>query len=199
MDTHLIFGVNIGNIGRARNSRPIVREQVAAVNRALYNAEIPAQLTSSFGHTGNFVLQMTNCSLASTRLIIETALLTKVVIVPLIELESYVAKLSAIRELLATPGTRPTPGLVLYVDGPAQSGSIESTARVKFQRLSQSVVAAWKLDILTDRNILDRSQRQGGWGALSYEVAHQVGGLWTARSLRTIMGLITRAKQNNGA
>jgi hypothetical protein len=54
------------------------------------------------------------------------------------------------------------------------------------------VVAVRKLDVLKDGK-LDRQHRRGGWGGVSFDIALQVGGQWTARSRRTIDGLRRRA------
>jgi hypothetical protein len=57
--------------------------------------------------------------------------------------------------------------------------------------VSVEMVAVWKHDLLTGAK-LDRHRRRGGWGAISADIAHQLGGQWTSRSRRTIDGLRSR-------
>jgi hypothetical protein len=57
-------------------------------------------------------------------------------------------------------------------------------------------VAVHKRDILTPEGTLDRTRRLSGWGAIASTVEAQAGGLWTARSLSTVRGLIRRAVVN---
>src|SRR5436309_943969 len=117
MGTYLIFGVNIGNLGRARTSRQTARKQVAAMNRALDRAKIPAKVIDSFATSGNFVLRTTIGSLKKTLPIIERALGAKVGIFPLEEIEEHAERVSATRKPLTNSRIRATPGLVLYVEG----------------------------------------------------------------------------------
>jgi hypothetical protein len=152
-----------------------MREQVAAINRAL-NTQT-AQILSSFGHTGNYVLETQNSSLDTAKLTIENVLAARVVILPLSEIESLVAKIHTLEVPIPTPGIRATRGLVMLVEGTPLSGELTQTDRAKFMRISSHVVAAWKFDVLTDKGTLDRFQRRGGWGGLSYDVSKQLGGL----------------------
>jgi hypothetical protein len=96
-----------------------------------------------------------------------------------------------------TPRTRWTGGLAFAVVGDG-GGAVEETERAKLRRLERGLVAAYKNDALTDAGHLDRHRRRGGWGAISLDVARQVGGDWTSRSRRTIEGLLDRVEKGQG-
>lgn len=49
---------------------------------------------------------------------------------------------------------------------------------------------------MTQGGTLDRERRDGGWGAVSGDVSRAVGEVWTARSLRTVIGTLEKARQH---
>jgi hypothetical protein len=58
---------------------------------------------------------------------------------------------------------------------------------------------AWKGDVLNPQgNTLDNTQREGGWGSLSERMKKVAGGLWTARSLKSVEGLVAVAESFGG-
>ncbi|HET6713384.1 MAG TPA: hypothetical protein VFI59_06720 [Actinomycetota bacterium] len=93
------------------------------------------------------------------------------------------------------PRTRWTGGLAFAVSGD-RGGAVEDTERAKLRRLESGMVAVYKNDAVTVAGHLDRSQRRGGWGAISLDVSRQVEGVWTARSRRTIEGLLDRVERS---
>jgi hypothetical protein len=63
--------------------------------------------------------------------------------------------------------------------------------------VNDHAVLVQKRDIETPEGRLDSTRRQGGWGAISADIARQTGGsesVWTARSLRAILGLRARVE-----
>ena len=94
-----------------------------------------------------------------------------------------------------TPRTRWTGGLAFAVSGD-RGGAVEDTERAKLRRLERGIVAVYKNDAVTVAGRLDRNRRRGGWGAISLDVSRQVEGDWTARSRRTIEGLLDRADRS---
>ena len=72
-----------------------------------------------------------------------------------------------------------------------QASGLQDTSRAVYQRFSDSVVLVHKRDTVTPAAILDRERRRmGGWGAVAAEVGRQLGGEWTARSVRTLAGTL---------
>jgi hypothetical protein len=90
-------------------------------------------------------------------------------------------------------GVRWTPGLAIRIGEGTPIPDIGDTARARLRWVGDGIVAVHKRDLLDASNRLDRARRQGGWGAVSRDVALQVGGVWTARSQRTVLGLLARA------
>lgn len=89
---------------------------------------------------------------------------------------------------------RRTPGAAFLVSGTPTLQRVSDTKRASSFRVSGLVVAIRKRDALTLRGILDRNRRGGGWGAIAAEIGHQLGGKWTARSIRTLSGTLKKAK-----
>jgi len=107
--------------------------------------------------------------------------------------------MNALARPRAVRGIRWTPGLVLKVSGSSRTGAPENRQRALYRRLSHSAVAAWKRDLLGPGGTLDRTRRQGGWGALAVEVGRELGGVWTARSLQSVEGLRRSALKSKSA
>jgi hypothetical protein len=156
MNKYLLFGVDIGNLNRARNKRGRVGDQVSAINRAFKKFNIAAQITGYYRSTGNFVLHTNNRSLKKARSAAQKALKAKVVIFRLAEIEKHVARLRKESAQSTERGIRATPGLALLVEGRTRAGKVLSTERNRLRH----VVAAWKLDILMPgTNKLDPSHK----------------------------------------
>ena len=100
------------------------------------------------------------------------------------------AQLSTPAPLTGEASVRWTPGAALRADGVPQASGLQDTSRAVYQRFSDSVVLVHKRDAVTPAAILDRERRMGGWGAVAAEVGRQLGGEWTARSVRTLAGTL---------
>jgi hypothetical protein len=170
------FGVGLANFGSGRERSP--SEVVAAVRDAL-------PVVAWYGATGNVALQ--DGDIDDVRLELKERTGTTWAVIGAEHLEHGLTLLAALPEPLHTPDERPTPGLAFGVTTSAD-GDVISTERAVLRRISADMVAAWKLDVLRAGK-LDPNRRRGGWGALSTDIARQVGGRWTARSRRTIDGL----------
>ena len=83
-----------------------------------------------------------------------------------------------------------TPGLAFLSGDGVACGTVSSTSRAVLWRLSSYAIGAWKRDNLSAADRLDPGRRAGGWGAVSNDIHRQIGGQWTARSRRTLDGLI---------
>ena len=87
---------------------------------------------------------------------------------------------------------RLTPGAAFLTEGIVAPSPLVPTRRAAYRRLSDHVVLVWKRDVLTDGGVLDRDRRAGG--AIAGEVERQIGGRWTARSIRTLAGSLRVAQ-----
>jgi hypothetical protein len=54
-------------------------------------------------------------------------------------------------------------------------------------------VGIFKKDQLTTEGMLDKETRAGGWGAISDDISSVMGGIWTARTLTRIQGVVGKA------
>jgi hypothetical protein len=174
------FGVGLANFGTGRHVLP--RELAAAVGERL-------PLICWYGATGNFMLEDTDPE--TVRAVLEEVSGTTWAVVPLVEVNEALGILAALAEPPHGVDERPTPGLAFAVSR-ARPGAVAPSTRAGLLRVSDGVVAVRKPDVLKDGK-LDRQQRRGGWGGVSFDIARQVGGQWTARSRRTLDGLRRRA------
>ena len=146
-----------------------------------------------YGHTGNFVLEAAGLKKAEVKATICRSLGTTAAVLTINEVTKCRDWIKSYHPPPSASRMRPTRGLIFMVEGPCSLGDVKSTMRAKFIRKSTQVVGAWKRDVLNLGGTLDRNYRRGGWGALATDVSRQVGGNWTARSLRTVEGLLARA------
>jgi hypothetical protein len=174
------FGVGLANFGSGRDRRP--REVAAAIAEAL-------PLIASYGHTGNVALE--DGGRIEIHTVLEAVTGMDWAIVDAKELDDALTALAGLPEPSHAPGERPTPGLA-FVVGAARGGNVGSNERAHLHRVSQNIIAVWKFDLVREGK-LDRDRRRGGWGAISSDVARQVGGRWTTRSRRTLDGIRTAA------
>ncbi len=189
-DYLIAFAVNIGNIGRA-SFRPVLMDGwLHELNGRLRGDSV--RFIDYFGHTGNFVVDCREGSGYAARR------LSELLDTPCVAISTGALKkcIDTVERLPCPPtesGIRWTPGALFLVAGFANGESLESVHRAAFRRIGDTVVAAWKRDVVTAAGRLDRGRRLGGWGALSQAVGRQLGGVWTARSLSTLRGALNRA------
>jgi hypothetical protein len=89
-------------------------------------------------------------------------------------------------------GVRLTRG-VAFLIGTARDGLPTSTDRASYMLRRPKAVLLCKHDIETPSGILDRNRRKGGWGAVAADLGRNLGGTWTARSIRTLAGTLKAA------
>jgi hypothetical protein len=174
------FGVGLANFASGRDRQP--REIVAAIADAL-------PLIASYGHTGNVALD--DGDVNEVRSVLEAATGRAWAVVGAQQLNDALTTLAALPTPPPAVDERPTPGIAFAVTRTGD-GDVVSNERAYLHRISEGIVAVWKLDLLR-AGTLDRDRRRGGWGAISTDIARQVRGQWTARSRRTLDGLRKRA------
>jgi hypothetical protein len=91
---------------------------------------------------------------------------------------------------------RYTRGAALFVSGKADDGLPDATPQVTYLQRAPDWVLVFKHDVETTDGSLDRNRRGGGWGAVAGHVGRQLGGIWTARSKRTLAGTLRVATLN---
>jgi hypothetical protein len=112
-------------------------------------------------------------------------------IVELVFLKSALRALNQAPRVI--PGRRWTPGIVMdsNLKGgiPPMPPSDEKAVFGEFAVPRIRIV--WKGDVLSETdNKLDNTQREGGWGAVSNRMKQVAGGIWTARAMSSIEGIV---------
>jgi hypothetical protein len=189
---YAIFGHNIGNLGPTQRQREPMTDTVRRLNGSLPEG---TKVIAWFRHTGNFVLES---DLPKLRVSMEfgRVLGSKCAVLSLESVQTLMKDVNV--SAITRAGVRWTPGLAFKIESQAPKGRSLPT-RAKLERLSEGVVFARKRDFLTPRNVLDRVKRLGGWGGVAQEASARFGGLWTARSLTSIRGLLARADATRSA
>ena len=162
---------------------------------------VRAEAVGFFGASGNFLICADSNQPSEVAEWLSSFTKRKWAVLQVEELRRYRLRMEELQSkefLLPLPLTSAcyTAGLVFRIGEPEAITSIEATTHARFQKVDNRVVAAWKLDRSTDAGTKDAGNRGGGWGAVATEVKKQVGGIWTARTDRTVRGLLNLARHN---
>jgi hypothetical protein len=187
---YVAFGLNIGNLGRQSQRLPM-NSWLGLFNKGFASRCARAEALDSFGHTGNFLISAETERASNVAEWLSAISGRQWAVLRLDEVSRYLSRLKRLTLPTAPARTRYIPGLIFRIDAVVQITSVESTVRAQFKHLSDCVVAAWKLDRVTGAGGLDTKNRGGGWGAVALDLGRQVGGVWTARSARSVQGVVT--------
>lgn len=165
---------------------------VVRVNQALGEAALTAAVIGFYRHTGNFLLGAPDDEVPDALRVVGDQLDRRCAIISVSDLNDLLSRVP-LAGAAPEPFTRWTPGLALLAHGMASTELIRSTPIADLSVLSASAVAVRKRDFLTADGVLDRARRSGGWGAIASTIESQAGGLWTARSLSAVRGILERA------
>lgn len=181
----IAFGSGIGNIGGG--ARLPMASQVEAANEALNRLTGGGvRIVTWYGHTGNFVINTRPAAAASLQADVRAALAVPCRILSVEHLQDYVAWLGEIGSPISADGGRWTPGLAFLVEGNPSTDRKAMVDGVRFERYAHDVMGVWKRSA-------EGSLESGGWGAVSRSLNEQLGGTWTARSVRSVLGVLRRA------
>ena len=198
MTLFFAFGVDMGNLRKDVMPRARMQELIRSWNKQLASTEsVSLEFLGFYRHTGNFLFEAHgNDQLERViKTLAQTEALPVFAVFPKDEFLSCLGLLR--RALLQTPETQPerrwTPGLVMDV---SPKGGIPPTPfsdeKAVFGAFGlPRIRVAWKGDILAKNGqTLNKTKREGGWGALSDRMKQAAGGIWTARSISSIEGLV---------
>jgi hypothetical protein len=202
MSLYLVFGLDIGNVGRANASRPSTKTLLMDWNQRLsFSREVRLEFRNAFAHTGNYVLRAVKPEdLSSIIAVLIRYIPTHKFVV--FGYGEFLAVLGLINRALALMpsaivGRRWTPGIVMDIN---PHGGIPPTPvsdeKARFGPFAvPRIRIAWKGDILdSQEDKLDNTQREGGWGNLSDRMKKLAGGIWTARSMKSVKGIVAVAR-----
>lgn len=190
METFVALAVGVGNLGRQDKPRKRMIPWIEELNLLLSKSS-QSTILSSYGHTGNFIIRST-ATQESIAAELGISMGVPCAVLMLAELSNVVNLLGRTNSADSTQYRR-TPGAAFLVSGTPTLQKLSDTERAGYSRINGSVIAISKRDALTLGGILDRSRREGGWGAIAGDVGWQLGGRWTARSMRTLSGALKQA------
>ncbi|MCA9470202.1 MAG: hypothetical protein KC643_32795 [Nitrospira sp.] len=194
----LAFGINVGNVGRTKLPRLSTQFLLREWNQRLRDLKnMKLEFVRSFGHTGNYLIQApAGVHLEEILLLISRLQLSHNFV--LFDYSDFFEILVPIRCALkqlpsAVPCRRWSPGIVMDMDVKGRVPPFPfSDDKVRFGAFAVSRIrTAWKGDILNiEGQKLDNRRREGGWGSLSYRMRNIAGGSWTARSMKSVEGIV---------
>jgi hypothetical protein len=201
MIRYVALEVDRGNI--RRGGRLTASDLCTGWNVALRQFTSGVLISPAFRHTGNYIVRddATNRSLADITALLKERLGRRFA---LFEGSEFISWVGELRTALGAPPAvsvdrRPTPGAVMDLDPVGDVPPVpSSTKSIVFSSFARCRVrGAWKLDALRqDRRVLDARRREGGWGAVSLAMSAVAGGIWTARALSTLAGVVDAARHS---
>ena len=194
MAIYAVFGVGVGNLGRGRAPRRPMSKWVELLNSQLPQGRPSVRIIGFFGHTGNFLADSLSTDLEEVTARFRRLLDTDWVVRPIDDVNAALTALADIPRPQDENGVRWTLGLAFHGGAGIACGTVATTAQAVLWRIAPCTIGAWKRDVLGADDTLDRDRRGGGWGKVSGDLETQLGGQWTARSRRTVDGLIRKAR-----
>jgi hypothetical protein len=163
---------------------------IELLNQRLSTDGRSTRVRAAYGHTGNFVVT-SEASRKTVASEITEVLGTVCAVVSLSELTGITDRLRQISPDNAQSSTfRHSPGAAFHVCGDCRSHVPNQTRLARYVERTAGAVLLLKHDPVTPRGVLNRDRRMGGWGAVATEVGRMLGGQWTARSGRTLSGVV---------
>ena len=188
----------MGNLRKDVMPRARMEELIRSWNKQLASTEnVSLEFLGFYRHTGNFLFEAHGNDQVE-RIVKALAQTEALPVFAVFPKDEFLSCLELLRKALfqtprTPPGRRWTPGLVMDV---SPKGGIPPTPfsdeKADFSAFGlPRIRVAWKGDILAKNGqTLDRTKREGGWGALSDRMKQAAGGMWTARSISSIEGLV---------
>lgn len=196
MGFYIAFGVNIGNLGRVSGRRQDMNEWTLELNRKLASLQSSTRIVDWYGHTGNFVIESSRIDRSDLANELTPIVGASCAVLPHDEAVAFAQVAERAVSPASLEGKRWTSGIAFAVRSQPCQSVPKPTSHAVFFPISDYAVGAWKKDQLTQAGTLDRERRGGAWGAVSGDVSRAVGGVWTARSLRTIRGTLEKARHH---
>lgn len=167
-------------------------EYLPASNQKLSLLRTPTRIVDFHHATGNFVVQTPKVNRAEIADELSLVFGVNCAIMQTSQVLSCVSIAEKVSDPPIQPGIRWTKGIAFKVKGKPCIVDLKPTPRAQFFRVSEYAVGVFKKDqVATDE--ASGENRAGGWGAISVDISNAVGGIWTARPLMRIQGVITKA------
>lgn len=183
------FGLHIGDIGK--RPHPKMEVWIPQLNAGLLRAGSTARIVSWFGKSGNFVVDAPQSKASTIRSHLSSVANTPFAVLAPAVLQRCVAELQGIEKPPDEEGCTWGLGASFCTTSPPPAFDRKrwNTKKGWFYPIEPRIVAVWKRENITDRQILDRSKRIT-WGFASQETGRRLGGTWTARAISAINGVL---------
>ncbi len=193
MEIYIAFGVGIGNFSSRRKR---VEDYVRETNQRLALLPTATRVVDWFHSTGNFVVQTPKTNRSEIADELSLALGVPCTVLTRDEVTLCIAAADKASTPPPEAGVRWTKGIAFRVRGRSGTLDLKPTPHAVFFPVNRYAVGVTKKDRLMDSGVLDKDERGGGWGAVSEDVSKVAGGIWTARSLSRIEGLVKLASKH---
>lgn len=172
-----------------------MEDYVREINQRLILLETPTRIVDWYHSTGNFVVQspITNRWMISDEL--SLALGVPCTVQTIDEIASWVS----IAERTESPpqtGMRWIKAIAFELKGKPCTITPKSTPYAAFSHINRFALGVCKPERVNSEGS-EGDDRSEGWGSISDEISKQVGGMWTARSLARLNGVIMKAQKHN--
>jgi len=187
-----IFIVFVAGAGNFSARKSTVEEYVPAVNQRLSLLRTPTRVVDFHHATGNFVVQTPKVNRAEIADELSLVFGVPCAILQTAQVVSCVSAAEKVTDPPAQPGIRWTKGIAFKVKGRPCTFELKPTERAQFFRISEYAIGVFKKDQTAPSETSDKSHA-AGWGDISDEVSNSIGGIWTARALVRVKGVLAKA------
>ena len=189
MGVFIVFTAGAGNFSARKTT---VEEYVPAVNQRLSLLRTPTRVVDFHHATGNFVVQTPKVNRAELADELSLVFGTPCAILQTSQVQSSVSVAEKVNDPPVQPGIRWTKGIAFKVKGRPCTTELKPTERAQFFRISEYAVGVFKKDQTAPSEVSDKAHA-AGWGDISEDVSNSVGGIWTARALVRVKGVLVKA------
>lgn len=193
MGIYISFAVGIAHFSSGRKR---LEDHVHEINQRLTLLSTPTRVIDWYHSTGNLVAKTPK---HNRREIADELSLALGVPCTVLTADEVISCISIAEEANSPPadaGIRWKKGIAFEVKGRPCTVDLKPTPRAVFFRINGFTLGVNKKETLTDQGALNKDDRVAGWGDVSDDVAKEVGGLWTARSLVGVKGVVEKARKH---
>lgn len=171
-----------------------MEDYVREINQRLILLETPTRIVDWYHSTGNFVVQspITNRWMISDEL--SLAFGVPCTIQTIDEVASWVSIVDKTESPPQT-GIRWTKGIAFELKGKPCTITPKPTPYAVFYPINRFALGVSKAAHVNEGSESD--DHSEGWGAVSNEISKQVGGMWAARSLARLNGVMKKARKHD--
>jgi hypothetical protein len=184
------FGVSVGSYSSRRTR---MEDYLRASNQKLVLLRTPTRVVAYHHMAGNLVVQTPKTNRSEIADELSLVFGAPCVVLPTRDVIFCISVAEKANSPSLQAGIRCTKGIAFKVKGRPCTVDLKPTPRAEFFRINEYAVGVFKKDQLRIEGTSDKETRAGGWRAISDDISSVVGGIWTARTLTRIQGVVTKA------